>query len=165
MWEADFWRHWDGKQATEISAVKPDIGVPHNNMEDYKQGRTAGLLKQFDEDDNAAFQGPWASAARSTGDVSGLTAVQGVATWDKSWELGTHDTDARVFTGDSKADGAKLKCKSCKVDFQIFWNGSAFKVAAKDNSASKNSIFILFWPKFLFLAKKIFAILRYFFPF
>merc|ERR1712003_619091 len=22
MWEADFWRHWDGKQATEISAAK-----------------------------------------------------------------------------------------------------------------------------------------------
>jgi len=133
MWEADFWRHWDGKQATEISAAKPDIGVPINNMEDYKQGRTAGLLKQFDQDDDAGYQGPWASTART---ISGLTGVAGVDSWDKSWELGKHDTDARVFSGDSKADGAKLKCKACKVDFQIFWNGSAFKVAAKGNSAT-----------------------------
>lgn len=138
MWQADFWRHWDGKQNSEDSTDLKDIGMPHNNMEDYKQGRTAGLLNQFANNQHAGYQGPWASAVRTSADVTGLTAVVGANTWDKSFELGQTGTatDARVFSGDSKADAAKLKCHVCKVDFQLLWNGSAFIVAAKGNPAT-----------------------------
>lgn len=138
MWQADFWRHWDGKKNSEDSTTLVDIGMPHNNLEDYKQGRTTGLLNQFDNDDHAKYQGPWESAVRTTSDVTGLTAVTGSNLWDKSFELGQTGTatDARVHTGDSKSDPAKLKCMVCKVDFQLLWNGSKFVVAAKGAPAT-----------------------------
>jgi len=142
MWQADFWRHWDGKQNSEDSPDLKDIGMPHNNMEDYKQGRDEGLLNQFANNQHAGYQGPWASAARTTSDVNPgppvLAPVTGSNLWDKSFELGqTGDaSDARVFSGDSKADAAKLSCHVCKVDFQLLWDGSTFIVADKGDPAT-----------------------------
>jgi len=140
MWQADFWRHWDGKQSSQDSTTLVDIGVPHNNMENYFGGQATGMLAQFDEDDHAAHQGPWDSPVRTTGDVTGLTAVVGSDKYDRSWELGEQpDTDDRSFTGaGEKTDAAKLTCKQCKVDFQIFWDEDAgvFKMKKKDSSAT-----------------------------
>jgi len=136
MWQADFWRHWDGKNSSQDSTVLADIGVPHNNLENYFGGQSEGMLKQFNEDDHAAFQGSWASLARTTSDVTSLTNVNGSDSYDKSWELGKQNTDARIFTAHGKQDAARLKCKQCKVDFQIHWNGTEFLITAKGDATT-----------------------------
>lgn len=133
MWEADFWRHWDGKQHTEDSTEALDRGVPHNNMDNYANGaHNAGIHKQFADDTDKFKQGPWASAART---VSGLTKVEGASKYDKSWELGDALADSRD-QDDGKDDDVKLKCKACKVDFQIVWTGSAFAIKKKDGTGN-----------------------------
>ncbi|CAG5103206.1 Oidioi.mRNA.OKI2018_I69.chr1.g665.t1.cds [Oikopleura dioica] len=127
MWKADYGRHWDGKVHTNHSDQAVDIGHVHNNMENYMGGiQDKGVLSDFDQDDHARYQGSWISATHNN--------EAGDATYDKSWELGLHPSDARAFSDIN--DEARLQCKVCKIDFQVMWDTDNDKFVLKQKNGS-----------------------------
>ena len=72
------------------------------------------MISDFDQDDNAYHQGTWASDTHNT--------IAGQVAYDKSWELGLHPSDGNARALDDTSDASRLKCRVCKIDFQVFWD-------------------------------------------